>query len=370
MNYTYKWQLQPQIAWKGPSTNSVVPSWSRPFNNGANPGENPNPHFASNAGYQSSPLPESGKEKKFGFWGKPRPLKQWRKQLAPRLNNYDKGQQTGIGIPMDKPGGAVYLGEKSIGCVINDCSNSFIIKENIIKDPALKIVKPSPDDSFYDVEGNKEVCVACNPENLIIKPYVQVLKNNYTESGAYLYSRVKNYKQRAGNGIKKIKDGTYFNKEGQFLYPSNNTLGPPEYYYPESQILADTCDSSANDIYTIQDTESGSIDSYKSKIGVNNPVPFIYKPSNQLFPVEGAVSSGNRLSKLKYNTINKNYANSVTAYGLSNRNNGNLDYTSGNGFFMKIKAPVCKPYRPPGNHTVCWVTPTGNVVGRVGRNKP
>ena len=65
MNYTYKWQLQPQIAWKGPSTNSVVPSWSRPFNNGANPGENPNPHFASNAGYQSSPLPESGKEKNF-----------------------------------------------------------------------------------------------------------------------------------------------------------------------------------------------------------------------------------------------------------------------------------------------------------------
>ena len=50
MNYTYKWQLQPQIAWKGPSTNSVVPSWSRPFNNGANPGENPNPHFVSNAG--------------------------------------------------------------------------------------------------------------------------------------------------------------------------------------------------------------------------------------------------------------------------------------------------------------------------------
>ena len=34
MNFTYNWQPQPKVQQKGPSSNSIVPTMSRPFNNG------------------------------------------------------------------------------------------------------------------------------------------------------------------------------------------------------------------------------------------------------------------------------------------------------------------------------------------------
>ena len=58
--YTYMWQNQPYKSWKGPSTNSVVPAWSRPLING--------PTNTADSGQAF----------------KARPIKHWRKQLDPR----------------------------------------------------------------------------------------------------------------------------------------------------------------------------------------------------------------------------------------------------------------------------------------------
>lgn len=347
MNYTYNWQPQPQVAWKGKSTNSVTKSWSRPFSNGsATP-------WASGKGYEQTPL-NSGDGT--GFWGKPRPLKQWRKQLNPRLPNHTKD----IGMPMDIPGGSVYLGADSTQCSVKDCSNSYFLKDNNSKNSSLQIVTPTSSDSFYDSDQNKMVCVACNPENNIIKEKVQPLQDSYTEYGAYLHSRAKKYSQRTGRGISGVYQGSYFNESGKMLYPSNAS-GPPEYYYPASKMIALRCDISNN--YTKDD--NGNI------TGIIKSKPYIYKPSNPQFSTQGAVSGGSRISKLKENTINFNRANTVTANGLRNVNNGNLNMNTGSGYFVKVK-PItyCKPYRPSGSHTLCWTTPTGSIVGRVGRGNP
>jgi hypothetical protein len=348
MNYTYSWQSQPKIAWKGPSTNSVTPSWSRPFNNGGNDGI-----WTSNKGYQQFPLDDSTGT---GFWGKPRPLKQWRKQLNPRLPSIkgeSLGQKKGIGMPMDKPGGSVYLGADSELCFLKDCSNSYTLKENLAKNPALQIIKPTNEDSFYDKIQNKPVCVACNPENQIIKSKVQPLKEAYTEYSVYLQSRVKKYEQRAGRGVSVVDNGVYFDISGQPLYPQNEVAGPPEYIYADSGMVAQRCATKNN------------------TINLTTSVPYIYKPSNKQFAVQGAVSGASRIARLKENTINRNYANTQTANGLKNVNYGVLNMNAGSGFFMKVKPTTyCKPYKPSGSHTICWTTPTGSVAGRIGRNKP
>jgi len=227
MNYTYKWQSQPQIAWKGTSTNSVTPNWSAPNINGPRSSNEVDHH-----GYSHASLSNSG----YGFWGKARPIKHWRKQLNPKFrsgtpgHHRSQGRRAGIGIPADTPGGSVYLGADSSACLIN-CINSYKLKENLAKDPALQIYNPTSSDSFLDPDTNKSVCVACNPENLIIKSGKTFLdKEYYTDSRAYLYSKGRTYKQNLGTG-NRVNGGEYFDSNGNALYPGNSLNGPPYYYH-------------------------------------------------------------------------------------------------------------------------------------------
>ena len=140
------------IQWKeGPSSNSAVPTWSRPLTNGAN---------AANS--------NTGDANAF----RARPIKHWRKQLQPTANS----GKTGVGMPMDRPGGTVYL-----GAIINDCSScttSTRLKELIPNNKKVTF------DTTRDANGN---CVACNPERNIIKSAVSILKKNYnSDRHAYL----------------------------------------------------------------------------------------------------------------------------------------------------------------------------------------
>lgn len=316
MYYTYNWQSQPQVAQKGETTNSIVPTMSRPFNNGS-------------SGKYSGTFDNSGK-----YWGKARPLKQWRKRLHPQLNS--GGGISGIGMPSDIPGGSVYLGSNT-ECSV-DCSGSYALKENLAKNPSLQIRNSSSSDSFYDSSQNRMVCVACNPENNIIKSGMtntySVNKPYYNDTNAYLRSRNRQYTQNLATGYD-LSGVSYYETNGDVIYPNNARRGPQTFYYA---ICGERLGSCGND------------DSGASRL--------IYKPSNPNFSTQGAVDSSTRLLRLKVNSVNK-AAKNLSRWGEGSKNaskyNGN--YNAPN--ILKSRYSPCINRRLAGNHTMCFYTVPG-----------
>lgn len=324
MNFTYNWQPQPQVAQKGPSSNSIVPTMSRPFNNG--------PFNA-----YSGTFDNGGK-----FWGKARSLKQWRKRLVPQLDS--GGGTSGVGIPMDTPGGSVYLGSAP-SCSV-DCSGSYALKENMAKNPILMVKKKN-----FDSKGVTEpslnlydVCFACNPERNIIKSgmtnlnkynmtycednnqqYVQK-QRYYADSNAYLRSRNKKYVQNLATGYK-VPEVAYYNEDGQLLPPKTNAMGSQTYNYAKCGNC--TCE---------------------------NKKHLVYKPSNPNFSKEYAVDSGTRLLRLKVNTVNKS-AKNLKGWGQGAQNASVYNGTYNSPYILKSKYQRCVNRRLPGNHTICFYTP-------------
>ena len=254
--FTYNWQKQPNISCKGKSTNSVVPQWSRPFNN--------NDIDIGNIGTAF----------------KARPIKQWRKQLFPRNNC----GTTGIGMPMDLPGGSSYIGDDT------NINNSGIIKENII--------------------NNNENC--CSKTKIIRRANSNLEKQYYTDSRAYLKSRCKTFDQNQSGIIN--NNPKNYNSNGELLWPNNENDGPQTRY-----ILSCT---------------NNNCPSTKATT--------IYKPNNRNYGTQGAVSSSDRLLRLKLNTINKNGQSFLTAYGSQGANAGRYHGTSASPYFQKNKENKCK----------------------------
>ena len=136
---------QGYVPWKGTSTNSAVPIWSRPLTNGPS----------------ATPIPD-------GNAFKARPIKHWRKQLNPDTTQSVGNSRSSVGMPFDRPGGSVYLG------VTTDCGDSC---EN-----SSKITELISNDKHLVFDTTKDAsckCVACNPERNIIKSATTVLSKKY-----------------------------------------------------------------------------------------------------------------------------------------------------------------------------------------------
>ena len=289
MTSTYNRQTQPIINWKELATYSAVPSWNYNGNN--------------TSGNNGTPF-------------KARPLKIWRR----RLNGSNSQGTSGIGMPMDIPGGSVYLGTKD-PCDDNNKRVTFI--NNI--DKGFKIQETSSNDKYFDASLNKIVCVACNPETKVIKSASTNLnKNYYTDSRAYLQSRCKTYKQNQGTGAR-IEGETYFDSNKNVLEPSDSGSGPPFY---ESTTCNMACDNGSN------------------------PKKIVYKPNNKNFSTQGAVSSGSRLLRLKVDTINAN-ANSLSAFGEGAKNAGRYSSNTNAIYILKTKQNKVIPYRRTGDKQAC-----------------
>ena len=285
MTKTY-WQPQPNVNWKELATYSAVPSWNYSANN--------------TQGDSGTPF-------------KARPLKIWRKQLTGK----NRGR-SGVGMPMDVPGGSVYLGSTN-PC---DVENKGIGLINNI-DHGFKIQETQPGDKFYDASLNKMVCVASNPETKVIKSASTILnKKYYTDSRAYLQSRCKTFTQNQGTGVQ-IEGGIYYDSNNNVLEPSDSDNGPP--YYESTN-----CNKGCND----------------------KPKKIIYKPNNKNYSTQGAVSSGSRLLRLKVDTINTT-ASSYSAYGESAKNAGRYSSNSNAIFILKSRQNNCKPVRRNGNPLRC-----------------
>lgn len=290
MALTYNWQEQPIIKWKGLTNNSVVPSWTR-------------------ADYDSV----SGDS---GVAFKARPLKIWRKQL----NGKNSRGRSAVGMPMDTPGGSVNLGS---GAICDDDNHRIGLVDEI--NHGIQIQDPKPEDTFFDEDAGKTVCVACNPENHVIKSASTIVdKKYYTDSRAYLQSRGRTYAQNQATGSK-VDGLNYFDSNGKPLHPSDDANnGPPNY----------------------NKTSGDQPDCTK-------PNQLIYKPNNQKFSTQGAVSSGSRLLRLKVDTINNNAQSFASAYGLAAQNAGRYSANSNAIYFLKSKHNKCSPHRLPGSKRKC-----------------
>lgn len=290
MALTYNWQEQPIIKWKGLTNNSVVPSWTR-------------------ADYDSV----SGDS---GVAFKARPLKIWRKQL----NGKNSRGRSAVGMPMDTPGGSVNLGS---GAICDDDNHRIGLVDEI--NHGIQIQDPKPEDTFFDEDAGKTVCVACNPENHVIKTASTIVdKKYYTDSRAYLQSRGRTYAQNQATGSK-VDGLNYFDSNGKPLHPSDDANnGPPNY----------------------NKTSGDQPDCTK-------PNQLIYKPNNRKFSTQGAVSSGSRLLRLKVDTINNNAQSFASAYGLAAQNAGRYSANSNAIYFLKSKHNKCSPHRLPGSKLKC-----------------
>jgi hypothetical protein len=287
MNFTYK---QPYVTWKGPSTGSAVPTWSRPLIND-NSNTNTGTSFAA------------------------RPIKHWRKQLVPAANT-GISKNAGVGMPMDRPGGSVYLG------ATNDCSNCPVNLYELI---------PTTKDTIFDnTKASDGECVACNPETNIIKSGITLLnKNYYSDTKAYLQSLCQTYDQKLSSIP--IPGNSYINTTTHYPIPPSDSPTGSQLYYTEN------CS--------------------KKCATENSFVRTVYKPNNQQYAQQGAVSSSSRLTRLKNNTITKNGNSFNSAWGQQGANAGKYQGTSDGSYFLKTKNQECVPPHRSGNKTTsCIVT--------------
>jgi hypothetical protein len=256
---------QPYVSWKGPATNSLVPTHA---------------------------YPDTTDKASNGPNFKARPIKHWRKQLLPN-NKFNGTPRPAIGMPMDKPGGSVYLGNTPANttCLLyNTTTTAYAngIKNNVEKYNNTNFAATTlPSDNILNTDPGAVNCVACNPEANIIRRATTVLsKNYYTNTKEYLRSRCVLYDQKLS--ANKVRGIQYVGSNGQPLYPTNSPTGP--------QVrLTDSCGAGC---------QAGPV-----------PVVTIHKPNNLPFYTQGAVDSSTRLDRLKVVTITNNAASFGNRFG-------------------------------------------------------
>ena len=417
-NYTYMWQPQKYVSWKGTENDegsarnlfNVISSINkRPVPIAVHTvggyGNNKRGSFGPHQKATSIPATTNTRDSRVGNakhnktkdyinnkapsgvgaisrnYG-PQPIKHWRLQLNSlenlielEDNNLSSGvlkkyksfgsyNKVTIATLMDRPG-AAFISNKpnnrpsSAPCQSCDPSGNGQFNKQYYQRELLWGIDISfsyPNDyiepSKNTVNPGRPACVACNPENNIIKSAVTLLnKNYYTDSKAFLKSRCKLYDQKQNitslvNPSQNFIPGTSIP-----AWPQDNECGPQTFFIG-------TCPDKCQ--YTAKTCDGDNIN------GINNNTPratAIFKPNNRQFQVQGAVDSSTRIARLKYNTITKNAAGFKTAFGAQAANAGKYSSNSDGPYFIKNKifTPLqCRTnligYKN-GNHNVCKPIP-------------
>lgn len=159
MNFTYRNNL-----WKGQSSNTIIPSNSRPFTNNDTKLKTTN---------------------RVSF--KPNPIKQWRKQLLP---NYKTSSSKQVSIEnIEAPSTSVFIGHDNNNCNTN---NSKVLKENINVENKCDGLK----------------CVNGKKSNLKRSANTNINSNYHVNYKSYLKSKCKTYSQNTTLG-KKTTQNTF-----------------------------------------------------------------------------------------------------------------------------------------------------------------
>lgn len=293
-------------------TNSVVPSDSRPVSGMETTANGPN--------------------------FKARPIRHWRKQLNP--NGSSGRGRANFGMPMDTPGGSVYLSHqntKNTDCIrCSDPKDSFSagMKEFILR--TNTIIPAVPGDNLLNANGQAS-CVACNPQNNIIRSATTRLSPTYySDTKAYLKSRCILYDQKLST-----------TKVPGIVYTLPCPSGCGVIVVPPSDSPNGT-----------QVRNSQNCQQQTCTKGTTQSCKTIYKPSNSQFATQGAVSSSARIDRLKYNTITQNGNSLRTAWGSEGANAGRYQGTSTAPYFLKSKYQVPTVFHARQDKRICCSPPS------------
>ena len=219
------------------------------------------------------------------------PLKHYRKQYVLE-SNYSFSNNSYIGI-LDKPGSYIVSNK--------DCSNNPNIDTNMylhiigLKDEC----SPQIGDKSYNSSLNRTICIASNPQSLIIKRANTKLDNNYCSSQKeYIYKKCKTFEQNL---------------------PSNNDIDVE------------------NGTFTNCVNNGDNINKINCKTTFN--------PSNRRYQVQGPVTSSSRIASLKYgcnNWINNEPASNTKCQIY-------IDYNNPNSCPSNLTASECEQYKKNNN---------------------
>ena len=224
-----------------------------------------------------------------------RPLPQWRKQYQSTLAN---NRNASVGMPMDRPGGSNQVSSKTIQC--KTCDGSSTINTNIMNDVSS--------------------CTKCNP----IQSNTRVSDNEYKDTSSYLQSRC--YTSEQNTSTQRISSINYFTNEGTPINPSDSPSGTQVY---------ETKNCFINPNNNIQCNKT------------------IYKPNNVQYAQQGGVSSGSRICRLKYNTLNNNGAAFNSASGALGFNTGRYQTEPSPSYFNNNTPQRAVFHRKTGSNNYC-----------------
>ena len=233
------------------SLNSAIPGNSRPYHN-----SDLNSNIASGPGFiprryltsSGSTIIKSGSiTHTKNVSAAPNPIKHWRRQLIPRENS-GTGKAS-VGQIMDRPGGINHLQSN-----YNNTTNTI----NCVK----TFIQNNPQQ-----ETSASICNNASKCNRYkrIRNITSYNENYHSSNSSYLQSRVKTYDQQMA--IKQIKGNNYNTQ------PTESSFGSQNYH---SQYIDNS----------------------------NCLVSVIYKPTNNSFLHQGAVSSNHYTFNLKQKTQN------------------------------------------------------------------
>lgn len=321
-------------ATKEGTTRSVYPGYTRPSTNGPISVANPDVNGHGSIGCSFPANKNIIKTSRFIA----RPIKHWRKSLTPAYTN--KTRPT-IGF-IERPGGIVFRGT-NCGCdnrpaskqnyVVEDIARPFLrecMPDVTVYNPGYKqIGTPGAPGSYQINTGIYETkSLSINPRKRIVRSAsTNVSRAYHTNSSTYLQARCRTYQQKQTFSKMNAAPNQYVNANGTPVNPSDSATG--------SQVYYSTNCGNAERVYPT------ALDSRNCRETV------IHKPNNAKYGVQGAVSAGTRLERLKLETITKNGASFMSAYGHAAANAGS--YHGGNmgaPYFIKSKMfkPDCNLY--------------------------
>jgi hypothetical protein len=235
-----------------------------------------------------------------------RPIKHWRKSLFSSTSKKSRSQSAIIGI-MDKPGSINY--RDTNGCVSCDPNNDTVnvINYNITRNFNKDFT------TFASCSETKP----CNTTTSIKSAKTFLDKDYCATNAEYLHKRCKTFKQKQYNFASQSED--------EHAYYANCSC---------TNCFSDSTDCSSN-------------------VCVNNCRTVIYKPSNAQYATQGAVSSGSRITKLKYDTITKNGNSFRSAFGNEGASAASYKGTSNTPFFSKRYNQRFVMFRRQGHRVKC-----------------